>query len=83
MQPVIEEVKLQFKVACSSDAVVLSRLARKTFVETYGDQNTAENMDKYLKSNFSKKSIIEQLDDQKNFFLLVSKKGLLFSRNFA
>jgi len=74
MQPVIEEVKLQFKVACSSDTAVLSRLGRKTFVETYGEKNTAKNMDKYLKASFSKKSIADQLEDQKNFFLIVKKK---------
>ena len=75
MQPVIEEVKLQFKVACSSDAVVLSRLGRKTFVDTYGEDNTAANMAKYLKSSFSKKSITEQLEDQRNFFLMVKIDG--------
>lgn len=72
MQPVIEEEKLHIKVACSNDASVLSRLGKKTFQETYGKANTEKNMAIYLKAAFSKKSIIEQLEDDKNFFLIAS-----------
>ena len=75
MQPAIDEVKLHFKVACSSDASVLSRLGKKTFLETYGEDNTEKNMKKYLRTHFSKKSITAQLEDDTNFFLIVSKKG--------
>ncbi len=75
MQPVIEAEKLHFKVACSSDASVLSRLGKKTFSETYGEANTEENMKKYLRANFSKKSLDAQLEDNKNFFLIAFNKN--------
>ncbi len=71
MQSVIEEEKLHFKAACSSDALVLSKLGKETFTESYGHENTAENMSKYIKQAFSKKAIISQLEDDINFFLIV------------
>lgn len=82
MQPVIEAEKLHFKVACVSDAMVLSRLGKKTFVETYGEANTEENMKKYLRSAFSKKSITNQLEDDKNFFLIakINNKPVAYAK---
>lgn len=70
MHSVVEGEKLQIKVACTKDVVVLSRLGRKTFIETYAQFNTPKNLQKYLKATFSKKSITEQLEDDGNFFLV-------------
>ena len=75
MQTVVEGDKLQIKVACTKDAVVLSRLGRKTFIETYAQFNTPKNLQKYLKANFSKKSINEQLEDNRNFFLIARQNN--------
>ncbi len=72
MQSVIEGEKLHFKVGCSKDTVLLSKLGKTTFIETYGEANTQANIDKYLKEAFSRKSIEEQLEDPSNFFLIVS-----------
>lgn len=70
MQTVVEGEKLQFKVGCSKDANALSRLGRKTFTQTYAEYNTDKNLRKYLKASFSRKSTLEQLEDDGNFFLI-------------
>jgi ribosomal protein S18 acetylase RimI-like enzyme len=70
MQTVVEGEKLRIKVACAKDALSLSRLGKETFTETYARFNTQQNFQKYVKASFSKKATAEQLEDDRNFFLI-------------
>ncbi len=73
MRTAVEEEKLRIKVACANDAVILSKLGKSTFLETYARYNTEKNLQKHIRASFSKKSIIEQLGDDGNFFLIASQ----------
>ncbi len=44
---------LEIRLAQPQDATALSKLARHTFVESFAQFNTPENMDQYLRENFS------------------------------
>lgn len=70
MHTVVEGEKLRIKVACTKDAAALSRLGKTTFSETFAKFNKEKNFRKYLKASFSNKSIHEQLEDDRNFFLI-------------
>jgi len=70
---VIDQVKI--KVATIQDAATLAQLGKKTFLQTYGSHNTKENMDLYIKRSFSKRTLLEELSDVGNFFLLAEIDG--------
>ena len=70
MQSVVEGDKLRIKVACTKDTATLGRLGKQTFIETYASFNSKKNLQKYLKTHFSKKSTLSQLEDDHNFFLV-------------
>ena len=70
MHTVVEGQKWRIKVACTDDTAKLSKLGKTTFTETYGSHNDEKNFQKYLKSCFSVKSTREQLEDDRNFFLM-------------
>jgi len=70
---VIDQVKI--KVATIEDAATLAQLGRKTFLQTYGSQNTQENMGLYLKRSFTKKVLQNELAHVGSFFLLAECEG--------
>ena len=82
MQTVVEGEKLRIKVACTNDTLNLSRLGKQTFTETYARFNSEPNFQKYLRESFSKKSITEQLEDDRNFFLIANlgKKAVGYAK---
>ena len=47
------EKTIQIRAAGIEDAWLIKEMARKTFMETYGEMNTPENMEAYLQSQFS------------------------------
>ena len=57
---------------CSSDLVkVLCQISAKTFTETYGEQNTPENLQKYLEERLNTKQISDEIQTPETLFLLV------------
>jgi len=60
------------------DLNILQTVAKSTFIDTYGIFNTPENMSAYLETHFSKKAIIDQLNDsQVQFFLAEQNNTIL------
>jgi ribosomal protein S18 acetylase RimI-like enzyme len=62
---------LQIRKATIEDTDLLQTIGAKTFIETYGDQNTPENLKKYLEEKFNKKQISDEFQTPKTIFLLV------------
>ena len=70
MHSIVEGEKLRIKVACVKDAISLAKLGKDTFTETYAEFNSKENFQKYVRRSFSRKSTMEQLEDNGSFFLI-------------
>jgi diamine N-acetyltransferase len=59
------------RIATLQDVEFLCQISVKTFIETYGEQNTPENLQKYLEERFNKKQISDEILTEKTIFLLV------------
>jgi diamine N-acetyltransferase len=62
---------MKIKIATIEDITLLCEIGIKTFIETYGNQNTPEDLKKYLEEKFNKKQISDELLTPKTIFLLV------------
>lgn len=65
--------QLHIKTATIADVEILCEISAKTFTETYGEQNTPENLQKYLEERFNKKQISDEIQTPDNIFLLVER----------
>ena len=65
---------MKIKIAKVDDAEQLCEIGAKTFVETYGEQNTPENLQNYLQEKFNKEQILGEIQTPKTIFLLVEFK---------
>lgn len=54
---------------------MLSELEAKTFYDTFGKDNTPENMDAYLKASFSPEIQFNELSASENIFLIAEMDG--------
>ncbi|RQO70594.1 GNAT family N-acetyltransferase [Pedobacter sp. KBW06] len=61
----------RFKKVEASDVALLQEISRKTFLETYAAQNTAENMQHYLDKDFGLESLLAQINNPDSGFHLV------------
>lgn len=56
--------------ATVEDAATVAQLSRRTFFDTFSQQNTPNDMEMFLQSNLSDEKVKDELDDKKNIFLL-------------
>ena len=61
--------------ASIADAEILAALGARTFAETFAEDNSAEDMDAYLKSAFSPARTAEELSDKASVFLIAEVEG--------
>ena len=66
---------MKITIATIEDIDSLCQIGSKTFVETYGQQNTPENLQNYLAEKFNKEQIIDEIQTPKTIFLLVELKS--------
>ena len=66
---------IKINIATIKDIDSVCEIGTKTFVETYGQQNTPENLQNYLKEKFNKKQILDEIQHFKTLFLLVETEG--------
>lgn len=64
-------MNIKFKKVEASDIALLQEISRKTFLETYAAQNTAENMQHYLDKDFGLESLLAQVSNPDSGFHLV------------
>jgi len=62
---------MKIRTAAIEDINQLCEIGKVTFVETYGEQNTPENLQNYLKEKFNKKQILGEIQTLNTTFLLV------------
>lgn len=61
---------VHIRKADPSDAVLIATLSSETFFETFAEQNTKEDMDKYLSEKFDLPVIVSELEDKHAVFFI-------------
>lgn len=70
---VVEQVTVA--EAFSKDASTIQVLGKQTFVETFAESNTEEDMNTYLEEYFSDRKIRSELDTSGSFFFIARESG--------
>lgn len=63
--------------ATTADVNKLAALGRMTFVETFADTNTKEDMTTYVQAAFNREQVQSELLDDRNTFLVAFERGVL------
>jgi len=66
---------LTIRIADKKDAPLIADLCRKTFYDTFAQHNTKENMDLYLSRQLTRESMIAEVENPGNIFLLAYLDG--------
>lgn len=61
---------ITLRLATTADAELIADLSRQTFYETFADQNTKEDMDKFMNEQFSRELLIKEVGAKDNIFIL-------------
>jgi GNAT superfamily N-acetyltransferase len=62
--------KIRIEEASNQDATLIADLSRKTFTDTFANQNTAENMEKFLSTQFSSAQLIAEVGQPEYLYYL-------------
>lgn len=65
------EHEIQIRKVDPSDLEELVELSQQTFVESFAKDNSAENMEMYLKECLSLQKLLEELNDKNSIFFFV------------
>jgi ribosomal protein S18 acetylase RimI-like enzyme len=71
----IMEESIRIRPCTADDVDTIIRLGIQTFIETFGDVNTKENMDSYLQSTFTPERIKEEFREAGSIFFLAEDNG--------
>lgn len=58
--------------ASLEDATLIADISRQTFYETFAEANTKEDMDKFLREQFTKGRLILEVGAKDNYFLIAT-----------
>ena len=64
---------LTIRIAEPEDAATVAYFSRKTFFESFGDQTSKRDMEKFLKLQFSVKNLMAEVNRKQNTILLAYK----------
>jgi ribosomal protein S18 acetylase RimI-like enzyme len=63
---------LTVRYATNNDATLIADISRQTFYETFAAENRKEDMDKFLREQFTKGKLIKEVGNMENIFLLAN-----------
>lgn len=58
--------------ATISDLEIIQEISKQTFLETFADANTPENMENYVQENFNPEQIASEINNRESAFYLAS-----------
>jgi ribosomal protein S18 acetylase RimI-like enzyme len=61
---------IQIKVASVDDVLIIQKIGRETFLETFQERNTAEDMQEYLAERFSDHQVHNELKNVESIFYI-------------
>jgi GNAT superfamily N-acetyltransferase len=67
----IEKNNVIIRKAIEEDCSLLAEIGKETFIDTFGCDNTEEDMKNYLSKTYSPEIQLFQIKDMNNFFLLI------------
>jgi GNAT superfamily N-acetyltransferase len=67
---------MNIRYANEDDARLLADMGRKTFYDTFAEQNTPEDMDLYLSASFSVEKQASEIKDPNSLFLILEADGM-------
>lgn len=67
--------EIQIREATIDDAVLIADLSRQTFYDSFAQDNTPENMKKFMDEIFTRESLIKEVGAAGNIFLLAEQDG--------
>jgi ribosomal protein S18 acetylase RimI-like enzyme len=73
---------LTFRRAAISDASTIAHIGAETFKAAFGPDNTPEDMEEYLASNFNQATIQSQIADKSSSFLMGCDGGKMIGYAF-
>ena len=62
--------KIKIKKATIFDLETIQEISKQTFIETFAEVNTPENMDNYIQKNFNKEQIASEINNRDSVFYL-------------
>jgi ribosomal protein S18 acetylase RimI-like enzyme len=65
------------RYAVAADAAKIADISRKTFNETFGFLNKKENMDLFMRTQFSKEVLMQEVYDAANIYIVAEENGEL------
>lgn len=68
---IMNKIKMTIREAGMKDLHEIKAISEKTFVETFGSENTEEDIEKYLKGNLNTETVTNELSDPDSLFFLV------------
>jgi diamine N-acetyltransferase len=66
---------IDIRFAVTRDAALIADLSHRTFYDTFAAANTRENMDKFMREQFSKELLMAEVGAAGNIFLLAECAG--------
>lgn len=63
-------MKIEIREGTTADAELIADISRKTFYDTFAKDNTAEDMDIFLSTVFTKRRLMEEVGKKGHYFLL-------------
>jgi len=69
-------MNITIKLATLTDAEEIALFSRKSFYESFADQNTEENMEKFM-LQFSVNSLVEEVKNPDNIFITALKNDVI------
>lgn len=62
---------MMIRVCDVSDSEELKKIGKKTFDETFRSQNKEENIEEYLKTTFTSKRMVDELNNPNSYFYFI------------
>jgi ribosomal protein S18 acetylase RimI-like enzyme len=69
-------MSFDIRIAAARDAARVAALARDTFIATFADTNTPEDMARYIEQSFAVETIQKELSDTASTFLWAEENGI-------
>ena len=66
---------IEIRMAGREDATLIATMSRKTFYDTFAEQNTKEDMDIFMNEVFTQEALEKESEDPSNIFLLAYDGG--------
>ena len=63
-------MQVNIRIAGRDDAELIADLSRKTFYDTFAPDNTKENMDRFMREQFSRSALMQEVGEKDSIFFL-------------